>query len=145
MTSRAAKYLDNAQKVFFAVGVVFCALALASGGIYRAIKALNPSPRIVCDVPILDLGEAPPNSKIPCEFVIRNTGNKPLMVSDVRTGCGKCIQVVDFSRSLLPGDAGKVRIQVNTESSGSAQVKGVTILSNDPVNSMFVLRVSSKF
>ena len=102
-------------------------------------------PMIACDKPLLDLGEVRSDQKLICDFKIRNAGHQPLIVSDVKTGCGKCIEVLAFPRKpVLPGESSVIRVRLLTGDPGSTRVNGVTVCSNDPIAPRYVLRVSSR-
>ena len=145
MITKTAPVIRRCRLLLFAVGFVFFAGAATYSMGHHLGAFQAPSPKLTCDKPLIDLGRVQPNSKVACEFVIRNAGRLPLVVTDVKTGCGRCIEVIDFSKTpLRPGDAGFVRVRLLTGSHESPIVKGVTVCSNDPARPKYVLRVASK-
>ncbi|MEI8381000.1 MAG: DUF1573 domain-containing protein [Planctomycetota bacterium] len=133
------------RELFFAAGFLFCITALSYSGYHRLAASAIARPVIACDTPLLDLGEVTSDQKVVCDFKIRNTGHQPLIVSDVKTGCGKCIEVLAFPRKpVLPGESSVIRVRLLTGDPGSTRVNGLTVCSNDPVAPRYVLRVSSR-
>jgi len=67
------------------------------------------------------------------EFVFKNTGKDPLVLSNVRSSCG--CTVPEWPREpILKGDKGKIRVSYNTRITGSFS-KSITVYSNagDPI------------
>ncbi|WP_353780168.1 DUF1573 domain-containing protein [Winogradskyella sp. 3972H.M.0a.05] len=61
-------------------------------------------------------------------FVFTNTGDAPLIITDVKTSCG--CTVPNYSKEpILPGQVGQLEIKYNTKKLG-AFTKTVTVLSN---------------
>ena len=75
-----------------------------------------------------DYGEVQKGGNGICEFVYKNTGNAPLMLTNVRSSCG--CTVPSWSREpLMPGQTGKIKVKYNTNNVGTIN-KSITVESN---------------
>ena len=72
------------------------------------------------------------NAKKSHTFYITNTGNAPLVIKHVATGCG--CTTTDYTKSpILPGKKGKITVSFNPETQrAGAFRKSVTIYTNSP-------------
>ena len=72
------------------------------------------------------------NAKKRHTFYITNTGNAPLVIKHVATGCG--CTTTDYTKSpILPGKKGKITVSFNPETQrAGAFRKSVTIYTNSP-------------
>ncbi|MEA2561888.1 MAG: hypothetical protein QOH06_3392 [Acidobacteriota bacterium] len=87
-------------------------------------------PKAVAVEPIKDVGFVAKGDMASNEFVIRNDGDAPLELREVRAACG--CTVADFDKLIAPGKTGKVRVTVDTKSFNGPTAKGVTVYTNDP-------------
>jgi hypothetical protein len=99
--------------------LLVAAFALADAG----------KPKAVAAEPIKDMGVVPKGEKVTHDFLIRNDGNAPLEITEVRPACG--CTVADFDKKIAPGQSGKVHVVVDTETFSGAIAKGVTAFTND--------------
>ncbi|MFY0713557.1 DUF1573 domain-containing protein [Seonamhaeicola sp. NFXS20] len=61
-------------------------------------------------------------------FTFTNTGDVPIIISEVKTSCG--CTVPSYSKTpILPGDIGKIKINYNTKKLGNF-TKTITVISN---------------
>jgi len=74
-----------------------------------------------------------PFSKGPLKGIIKlkNAGNQPLKISEVKPGCGCTTAPLD-KKYLKPGEFATMNVTLNPGSSSGELVKGLTISSNDP-------------
>jgi hypothetical protein len=99
-------------------------------------------PRIECDDPVRDFGTISDTAALPCEFVLRNTGARPLVVRDVKSGCGGCVTVLGFPESPIPpGATGLVRVALVPTSLEGKVRKSVAVFSSDPNRGVLRLEV----
>jgi hypothetical protein len=79
-----------------------------------------------------DYGEANPGTTITHDFVVKNEGTAPLLITDVVPGCG--CTVTSFTSFIRPGGEGLVTMNVDLykEWVGRDVNKAITVLSNDP-------------
>lgn len=85
-----------------------------------------------------DFGTIPFNKPASYEFAFTNTGDAPIILSEVAPSCG--CSVADFSKTpIKPGDAGKIKVTYNAASKGPF-TKSFTVKSNTktPVKTLTV-------
>ena len=76
-----------------------------------------------------EFGEITQGDVVTHIFEYENTGNEPLIISNVRTSCG--CTAPDWSREpLAPGEIGKLTIRFNSRGKMGMQNKMITITSN---------------
>lgn len=63
-----------------------------------------------------------------CVFTFKNTGNEPLILSDVRKSCG-CTTPTWSKEPILPGQNGTINVGYNTNNIGTFS-KTITVISN---------------
>jgi hypothetical protein len=115
-------------------------LALAAGLLVAgALVAQAPKPKAVVAQPILDVGKKPKGEKLVGEFVIRNEGNAPLEISEVRPACG--CTVADFTKTIAPGQSGTIKLTIDTSDFNGPISKGATVFTSDVENPQLELTV----
>lgn len=62
-------------------------------------------------------------------FIFRNEGTKTLIISGVDSGCG-CTEVKIASKSIGPGEEGRIEVIYNSAGDVGRQLKTITLLSN---------------
>lgn len=70
-------------------------------------------------------------------FTFKNTGDKPLVLSNVKASCGCTVPEWDKS-PIPPGKTGKIKVGYNTSIKGDFK-KSIEVYSNDPKKSRLVL------
>lgn len=131
-----------AQKCGFVIA--FCFFAGTGGtAAYRYLgKSLFSRPQIVCDDHVFDLGRVAGESEFRCRFHVGNRGTRPLLIEDVRVGCGSCLEVVDFpTEPVAPGDLGIVEVAFSTKNLNGKVTRRLLVRSNDPQRPSLVLQV----
>lgn len=118
--------------------LALCAVLLVA----TTLLAQAGKPKAVPVEPIKDLGVVPKGDKIVHDFAIRNDGDAPLEITDVRASCG--CTVVDYDKSIAPGQTGKVHAEVDTVTFNGPIAKSVTVFTNDPENAQIELTVRAK-
>lgn len=99
-------------------------------------------PKVVVAEPVMDAGVVPKGEKVAHDFVIRNEGDAPLEITQVKPACG--CTVVDFDKTIAPGQSGKVHSVVDTVTFTGAIAKGVTVFTNDPDTPRLELTIRAK-
>ena len=90
------------------------------------------------DQTVLDYGTVAPGSDGNRVFTFKNTGDKPLILSNVAPGCG--CTTPEWSRDpIMPGKEGKIKVHYNT-TPGQFK-KPIDIFSNDPANGRVTLYI----
>jgi len=97
-----------------------------------ALPVMAAAPQAVVDKPVIDVGRVKKGDPIRQDFVIRNTGDAPLEITEVKPSCG--CTVAEYDAVIPPGGSGLVRTVVKTDSFGGGIAKSVTVFTNDVGN-----------
>jgi hypothetical protein len=89
-----------------------------------------PTPQLVAEAPIVELGRLQKGERAAAEFVLANRGDAPLKIKSVQPACG--CTVASFDAEIAPGATGKVRATLDTSTLAGGVAKTITVLSNDP-------------
>ena len=113
----------SAMKVFFLV-TVFSVTSLQAQDLASAKKTAS----IDFETEVLDYGTIEKGTDGLRTFTFTNTGNAPLIISDVKTSCG-CTVPTYSKEAIMPGKDGEIKISYDTKKVGSF-TKTITVLSN---------------
>ncbi len=97
----------------------------------------GPAPKAVCDEPVFDFKEIWSGDKVEHAFVIRNTGDAVLDITEVRAGCG--CTATEYDKQIQPGQTGKVKAVLTTTRMSGKLSKQVFVGTNDPQNARITL------
>lgn len=117
-----------------------CALLVAAS--LFAQGAATGKPKAVAAEPIKDIGFVAKGEKAAYDFAIRNEGDAPLQIQEVRAACG--CTVADYDKVIAPGQTGKIRVSVDTTTFSGAIAKGVTVFMNDPATPQMELTIKAQ-
>ncbi len=76
-----------------------------------------------------NFGELEEGPKAAVDFVFTNTGNKPLILTDVKASCG-CTTPDWPKEPIQPGQTSKIKVEYNTQGRPGDFNKSITINSN---------------
>ena len=80
----------------------------------------------------IDWGKVPASKgPLKANLKLKNIGNQPLKIADVKPGCGCTTAPLD-KKYLKPGEIATVNVGLTPGSNAGELVKGLTITSNDP-------------
>lgn len=96
-------------------------------------------PQAVVVETLFDAGRVAKGEEIVHDFVIRNEGDAPLHITDVRPACG--CTVADYDETIPPGESGKVHAVLDTSTENGGISKGITVLTDDPETPRVVLTI----
>lgn len=88
-----------------------------------------------------EFGDIFQGERVTHTFTYENTGNEPLILSDVRTTCG-CTATNWDREPLAPGETAEITVNFNSAGKMGMQNKVVTILSN-AVNSSERIKITT--
>ena len=115
------------MKKFLFLGMI-CMLAL-----YTQAQTANPKvngPVITWEKNNHDFGDMNQGDKVEHTFAFTNTGNEPLIITNVQVTCG-CTTPKGWPRDpIAPGGKGEITIGFNSAGKSGKQNKVVTIVSN---------------
>ena len=103
-------------------------------------SALMAAPQIHVDNENYDFGEVREGSVVTHAFVISNTGDEPLVISDVWASCG-CTTTALAKKTLAPGETIELEAILNTAGIQGPTGKSVYVESNDPAQPRLTLRL----
>jgi len=121
--------------IFISSFVVFTVLLLSAIG-YAA-------PKIACDEPVWEFEKALEGERVNHKFIVKNTGNEDLEITNVRASCG-CTAVKPQSKLLKPGEETKIETKFNTTGRSGKQSKNVYVHTNDPEQKIFKLVIKGE-
>jgi hypothetical protein len=116
----------------FALGALLCCASITLA-----------SPRLIVDKTTFECGRIDEGAqeKIVAPFIIKNRGDKPLKIENVRPSCG--CTVVAYDTLIAPGKSGSIKPEVNLRGFSGAIKKTVTVTSNDPSQPTVQLVISA--
>lgn len=117
--------------------LALCAALLVAGALLA-----QGTPKAVAVEPIKDAGTVPKGEKIIHDFAIRNDGDAPLEITNVRPACG--CTVAEYDKVIAPGKVGKVHAELDTSTFNGPIAKGVSVFTNDPATPELELTVRAK-
>jgi uncharacterized cupredoxin-like copper-binding protein len=88
-----------------------------------------------------DFGEIKSNKKVEHSFIVKNDGKSNLIIRKVKASCG-CTAINPKKNVLVPGESTEIVTVFDPAGKSGRQNKSVTIITNDPVNSNVLLRIS---
>ena len=92
--------------------------------------AQTTGPVITCEKPTHDFGDITQGDKVEHTFSFKNSGNEPLIITNVQVTCG-CTTPKGWARDpILPGQSGEITVAFNSLGKYGKQNKVVTIVSN---------------
>jgi len=131
--------------------IIYLMIGIISLFIILPIQAEEQNPAITAskvDLPVIFAPESTyvfnpvaEGTEVLHDFVIENTGGKPLSIEKVTTSCG--CTTADYTKEIPPGEKGKISIKANTNGyAGHKFAKSITVYSNDPNQKTLNLNIS---
>lgn len=117
--------------------VILCAFALAFVGL-TAMKALQQEPEFKFDKETYDFGKIPQGKPVTVEFKFTNTGEAPIIISNVESTCG-CTVPKFTSTPVKKGENGVITVTYNAAAVMPFS-KAITVKSNakTPVKMLYI-------
>ncbi len=112
---------------------LFAGLMLAGTCAFASAQTITFNPTTI------DYGTIKPNADGNRVFTVKNTGDKPLVISSVVPSCG-CTSPEWSKDPIMPGKTGQIKVHYDTSRVGAFQ-KLIEVFSNDPVNSRSVVYI----
>lgn len=105
------------------------------------VSAQEVKPRALPLEPIKDFDVIPKGEVIEHAFEIKNDGDAPLELTDVRPACG--CTVARYDKVIAPGEVGRVSVAVKTDNFAGPINKSVAVFTNDSENPKLQLAVKA--
>jgi hypothetical protein len=99
-------------------------------------------PRIRFAAPEYDFGKVIVGTVLKHDFAFTNTGDQPLIISDVQRTCG-CTSAGQWTRQVQPGQSGTIPIEFHSKAFNGPTTKSVTVICNDTNQPSVLLVVKS--
>ena len=129
---------------FVAVFSLIALIALSVVAKEEASTTPTSAPRAVVVALEHNFGTIKPGTPLTYTFKVRNEGDAPLEISNVKPACG-CTSG-DFDKTVAPGKEGKIKLSVpDTESYRGEVSKTATVTTNDPDRPTFTLTMKATF
>lgn len=124
------KYKNKMKKMV----ALFAFVAMLIGGVNAQTLSI--------DKEIHDYGEIEKGANGTCQFVVTNTGDKPLIISQCKGSCG-CTVPECTKEPIAPGAKTSIIVKYDTQRVGMIN-KSVTIYSNDPERPQKSVRIKGQ-
>ncbi len=118
-------------RLVFALAASALALAFLPSPLAAQAKAAGTSgPRLVIPEDKKDVGQVAKGEPIKHVFIVKNTGNADLHITDVKPSCG--CTVPEFDKVIKPGGEGKITLTVDTKNFSGPISKTALLITDDP-------------
>lgn len=97
-----------------------------------SVSSAQNAAKIVFENEIHDFGELPEGPRVRTEFVFKNTGKEPLLITNAKGSCG-CTVPEWPKEPIMPGKKAVIKVEFNTAGRPGPFIKTVTITSNTEV------------
>ena len=104
-------------------------LLLFVGFLAISVKAQDQVAKIEFKSETVDYGEIDKGSDGVRVFEFTNTGNAPLVISDVKSSCGCTVPSYPKNTPIAPGKTGEIQVKYDTKRVGPIR-KAITVTSN---------------
>ena len=125
------------QNIYLKMKKIFLALALISGFMLAQAQTKAPNekkdvngPKMEFETSVMDYGLIEHNADGKREFVLTNTGNAPLIISNAKGSCG-CTVPTWPKAPIAPGESASIGVKYATNRIGKF-TKTITLTTNAP-------------
>jgi uncharacterized cupredoxin-like copper-binding protein len=101
------------------------------------------APSISVEKPTHDFGTINQGQKVDHLFAVKNRGDEPLTITQIRSSCG-CTAATLSTKTIPPGKSGEVKVTFDSTNFADQVTKTVHLDSNDPRNPSTVLTMQGK-
>ncbi|WP_420581228.1 DUF1573 domain-containing protein [Reichenbachiella sp.] len=117
------------MKYILSLAVIFCLGFSANAQDAELLAPTPPGPFIKFSEESHDFGDIEQGEKVEYTFEFTNTGDAPVVISNVLTTCG-CTASSWPREPVLPGTSSKIEVSFNSAGKIGHQNKVITIMSN---------------
>ena len=117
-------------------GIIGCVFLL------MAAPALA-APSITVEKPLHDFGTVTQGEKVDHLFTVRNRGDQPLTINQIRSSCG-CTAATLSAKTISPGKSGEVKVTFDSANFAGQVTKTIYLESNDPRTPSALLTMQGK-
>jgi rhodanese-related sulfurtransferase len=119
----------------FVLGILFIVIGL---GIM-----VSAAPEVSVDASVYDFGEVLEGIAVVHTFMLTNTGDAPLLITNVQVTCG-CTAADLEKTELAPGETVDLGVTLDTAGFSNTISKTIRIASNDPATPLLTLQITGK-
>ncbi len=131
------------KKNFLIKASVLMLVLACSFSVYSQTEPEVNGPQIQFDNETHDYGKVPLNGDGNCKFTFTNVGTEPLILTNVRAGCG--CTVPQWPREpVLPGESAEIKVRYTTLNRAHKINKSIVVTSNSVDKSTVVLRIKGE-
>jgi len=106
------------------------------------LHSQEKKPEISFEKTVIDYGTVNKGDNGVREFVFRNSGNAPLIISNVKSTCG-CTIPKKPEKPILPGESEKIQVKYDTKRVGFIR-KSITVTSNAASSPTTILKIKGQ-
>ena len=107
-----------------------------------SVHSQENKPEISFEKTVIDYGTVNKGDNGVREFVFKNTGNAPLIISNVKSTCG-CTIPKKPEKPILPGESEKIQVKYDTKRVGFIR-KSITVTSNAASSPTTILKIKGQ-
>ena len=109
---------------------------------YTLVHSQEKKPEISFEKTVIDYGTVNKGDNGIREFVFKNSGNAPLIISNVKSTCG-CTIPKKPEKPILPGESEKIQVKYDTKRVGFIR-KSITVTSNAASSPTTILKIKGQ-
>ena len=109
---------------------------------YTLLHSQEMKPEISFEKTVIDYGTVNKGDNGVREFVFKNSGNAPLIISNVKSTCG-CTIPKKPEKPILPGESEKIQVKYDTKRVGFIR-KSITVSSNAASSPTTILKIKGQ-
>jgi len=114
--------------VFVTMGSMAQVQEISASKANTEVKVEVPGPKAQWNTLVAELGDVVYMNKTDAEFLLTNTGDQPLIITNARASCG-CTNLRYSKEPILPGETSTVQVTFNGSGMGNVK-KTITVTTN---------------
>lgn len=116
------------MKNLFIITLMFLSLSSFIGNNNELKNASLDNSEVLWDADSHNFGEIPQGKPVSVDFKFTNTGDSPLVITEVKTSCG-CTASNYPKTAILPGETSKITVDYNAKKLGAFS-KTISVVTN---------------
>ncbi len=128
------------RSALFVAGLIAAPVQLVAQPVPAAAPAKAPGPRMAFLTNTYDFGKVNMGQQVNYTFVVSNSGDQTLVISNVRPGC-HCTTAKDWTHQVEPGHTGNVFIKFDSGGINGSVTRTITVTSNakdQPIQTLYL-------
>jgi hypothetical protein len=121
-------------------GGIFILIALAGAIVWTVHSRTTSVPTFWVNREQVAYGNVVPGESLTAEFEIRNLGEGPLLISDLRSSCG-CAPAQLTNSEIVPGGSALLTVSLHAPVDGSSMAHRISMKTNDPRQAEAAVRI----